>query len=64
MSVRDEDEHLVALSKTAGPDQFLQIRTAAVVASDEGNEVPVEEKGNLSQIEENYVYVKIFFLLF
>lgn len=55
MSIRSEDDHLVALSRTAGPEEILQVRTATVQQTDDVNEIPVEEKGNLSQIEENYV---------
>uniref|UniRef100_A0A1B6LVN5 Protein FRG1 homolog n=1 Tax=Graphocephala atropunctata TaxID=36148 RepID=A0A1B6LVN5_9HEMI len=55
MSIRPEDDHLVASSKTAGSAEFVQIRTTADMQTDDVNEVPVEEKGSLSQIEENYV---------
>lgn len=55
MSIREEDDQLVALSRTAGPDQFIQIRTAADIKTDDANEIPLEEKGSLTQIEENYV---------
>jgi len=55
MSIRAEDDHLVATSKTAGPSEFIQIRSATIINTDNVNEMPVEEKGSISQIEENYV---------
>lgn len=55
MSVRQEDDTVVAINRSAGPGEMLRIRSAAVVEKDEGADIPIEEKGNLSQIEENYV---------
>lgn len=55
MSVRAEDDTVVATSRTAGPAEMLQIRSAAVTEVDSSNDIPDEEKGSLNEIEINYV---------
>lgn len=55
MSVEIEDDSIVAKNKTAREEEFLKIRTSTVTEKDPEAEVPVEERGNLSQVEENFV---------
>lgn len=55
MSVRAEDDTVVATSRSAGPAEILQIRSAAVTEVDSSNDIPDEEKGSLNEIEINYV---------
>lgn len=61
MSVRESDDTVVVTSRTASSNEFVQVRyIAAVKNQDPLQEVPIEERGNVSEIEVNYVYV--FFL--
>lgn len=55
MAIDREDDTLVALSKRAGADQILQLRTQIVREVDKTEEIPTEEQGNLAQVEINYV---------
>lgn len=55
MSVRAEDDTVVATSRTAGTAEMLQIRSAAVTEVDSSNDIPDEEKGSVNEIEINYV---------
>lgn len=55
MSVDHEDDTVVALSKRAGADQIMQLRSQIIKETDNSDEIPKEEQGNLSQIEVNYV---------
>jgi len=54
MSSERTTDTIVANSKTAGPDEFLRIRSKAEKASSQDDK-PVEEKGNMKQVELNYV---------
>jgi len=55
MSVDPEEDTVVALSKTAGEEQILQIRSQTVRDINPNKDIPVEEQGNMKQIEINYV---------
>lgn len=55
MSVDLEDDTVVAISKRAGEDQILQIRSQTARDVNPVKDVPVEEQGDLRQIEVNYV---------
>uniref|UniRef100_A0A1B6C643 Protein FRG1 homolog n=1 Tax=Clastoptera arizonana TaxID=38151 RepID=A0A1B6C643_9HEMI len=55
MSIRQDDDTVVAINRTASSGEMLKIRSAAIIEVDVDADIPVEEKGNLSQIEENYV---------
>nr|CAD7458282.1 unnamed protein product [Timema tahoe] len=55
MSVAPDDDSVVAEVKTAGAGEVLQLRSPAIREKDKSGEVPVEEQGNLSQVEVNYV---------
>ncbi|KAL1139219.1 hypothetical protein AAG570_009278 [Ranatra chinensis] len=55
VSVRDEDDSIVASSRTAGSAEMLWIRSPIEKQSDSGPEIPAEEKGSLAEIEVNYV---------
>ncbi|XP_017785674.1 PREDICTED: protein FRG1 homolog [Nicrophorus vespilloides] len=51
----DDDDNVVAKSRTAGEAQFLQIRCQTVRQDTKRKEVPDEEQGTLEQVEINYV---------
>lgn len=55
MSADLSDDNIVATNKRAGENEFLKIRTSNITEVDPDSEVPVEERGNLSQVEENFV---------
>lgn len=55
MSVDPEEDTVVAISKRAGEDQILQIRSQTTREVNPVKDVPVEEQGDLRQIEVNYV---------
>lgn len=55
MSIDPEDDAVVALSKRAGEDQIVKIRSQTRKEIDPTNDVPSEEKGNLAQVELNYM---------
>lgn len=55
LSVNVDDDTVVAVSKKAGEDQILQIRSQTVRSVNPMKDVPLEEQGNLAQVEINYV---------
>jgi hypothetical protein len=55
MSVAPNDDSLVAISRTVGSDEIVQIRSHAVREVRPGSNLPEEEHGSLAQIEVNYV---------
>lgn len=55
IAIDPEDEAVVALKKHAGQAEYVSIRCCAVRDTDEKDEIPTEEKGDLSQVEINYV---------
>lgn len=55
MSIRDEDDSLVALNRTAGPNEIVKIRLNAVESIEEEIDKLDEKKGNVKDIEKNYV---------
>ncbi|KAK9498404.1 hypothetical protein O3M35_003044 [Rhynocoris fuscipes] len=55
MSVRDSDDSIVVENRTAGPNEFLTIRSQKEKELTNISEVPVEEKGSIKEIELNYV---------
>lgn len=57
MSIDPEDDALVASCKRVGEPQVVQLRSQAKKETDPLKDVPTEEKGNLSQVELNYMYV-------
>ena len=65
MSVRDSDDTIIVTSRKASDNEFIQIRyTAAVKEKDPLTDVPTEERGDVSEIEVNYVYVSLDCLVF
>ncbi|XP_015594473.1 protein FRG1 homolog [Cephus cinctus] len=54
ISVTDEDD-VVCQSKTAGPSEFLCVRTMTQRIDDSAKDVPTEEQGSLADVEVNYV---------
>ncbi|KAF6211760.1 hypothetical protein GE061_012275 [Apolygus lucorum] len=55
MSVKDEDDSIVAIDRTATDKEMLTIRSQNEKITDQVSDMPDEERGNLSQIELNYV---------
>jgi len=55
MSVEPDEDNVVARKKTAGADEFLNIRSSVQLGKDPMADIPVEEQGKLSEVEENYV---------
>ncbi|KAK4882407.1 hypothetical protein RN001_005726 [Aquatica leii] len=55
MSVDEEEDTVVAISKTAGKDQIMQMRSQTVKTINPYKDVPQEEQGSVKQIEINYV---------
>ncbi|XP_026481956.1 protein FRG1 homolog [Ctenocephalides felis] len=55
VAVDPEDDAIVALSKKASADEYVVIRTMNERENEEQIEVPSEEKGNLKEVELNYV---------
>lgn len=55
MSAEHDDDSIICRSKRVESDEILKIRTSNAAEHDPDGEVPSEEKGNLVQVEENYV---------
>lgn len=55
MSVVFSDDSVVARSKKAGQEEMLRIRSSVSKEVDPEADLPDEEKGNLAEVEENYV---------
>lgn len=55
VSVDPEDDAVVALRKVAGEAEVVTIRACTVLETNSDEDVPTEEKGNLEQVEINYV---------
>lgn len=55
MAVDPEDDAVVALRKSVGDEEYCTIRTCAERKPEEVDDAPVEEKGNLNEVELNYV---------
>lgn len=55
ISIRDEDDSLVAKNRTAGPNEWVKIRLNAVENTEEEINKLDEQKGNIKDIEKNYV---------
>lgn len=55
MSVKEEDDNIVAISRNAGPAEMLWVRTQVDSSQEIKPEIPDEEKGSLKDIELNYV---------
>lgn len=53
----DEDDSLIAKNKKAGDAEYCIIRSLASRVVDTKSTVPTEERGNLDEIEANYVLV-------
>ncbi|XP_027208810.2 protein FRG1 [Penaeus vannamei] len=51
----DDDDNVVAVSTTAGPDQMVNIRSSTLRECDKPKEIPEEERGKLLDVEVNYV---------
>ena len=54
MSAKSDDDSIVCQSMKAGPNEFIRLRCQAQEQS-ETDDIPSEEKGNIRQIEINYV---------
>jgi len=55
ISIRDEDDSLVAKSRTAGPNELVKVRLHAIENTEEEIDKLDEKKGNIKDIEKNYV---------
>lgn len=56
MSIRLSDDTVMANSRTASDNEIVNVRyIAAVKERDPMEDIPVEERGNLSEVELNYV---------
>lgn len=55
ISIRDEDDSLVALNRTAGPNEIVRVRLNAIECGEEEIDKLDEKKGNIKDIEKNYV---------
>ncbi|XP_055373357.1 protein FRG1 homolog [Condylostylus longicornis] len=55
MAIDPEDDACVALQKKVGPNEIAVIRSCAVRELKEKDDEPVEEKGDLQQVEKNFV---------
>ncbi|XP_012280677.1 protein FRG1 homolog isoform X2 [Orussus abietinus] len=54
VSVTEEDD-IVCQSTTAGPSEFLVLRSMTQRIQDPNKDIPVEEQGSLADVEVNYV---------
>lgn len=55
VAVDPEDDALVALRKSVGEAEVLTIRSCSVRETGVKDDMPTEEKGDLSQVEINYM---------
>lgn len=56
MSAREEDDAIVVTSQTASDKEFVRVRyMASTKVKDPLENVPLEERGDVSEIEVNYV---------
>lgn len=55
LAVDTEDDAVVALRKIAGEAEIAVIRSCTERETGSTEDVPVEEQGNLTQVEINYV---------
>lgn len=55
ISIRDEDDSLVAKNRTAGPNELVKVRLQAIENTEEAIDKLDEKKGNIKDIEKNYV---------
>lgn len=55
ISIRDEDDSLVAKNRTAGPNELVKVRLQAIENTEEEINKLDEKKGNIKDIEKNYV---------
>lgn len=55
VAVDPEDDAFVALRKAVGAAEVLTVRSSAVRELGEKDDAPTEEKGDLSQVEINYM---------
>lgn len=52
-----EDDDIVCTKSSAGPTEYVCIRSMIQQIDDPNKDVPTEEQGSLGEVEENYVYV-------
>lgn len=55
MSIRDEDDSVVAMSRQAGSREMCSVRTQKFEETSKKPELPPEERGSVAEIELNYV---------
>jgi hypothetical protein len=55
LSIRDEDDSLVAKSSTVGANELVKVRLNAIEDIEEETNKLDEKKGNIKDIEKNYV---------
>lgn len=55
ISIRDEDDSLVAKNRTAGPNELVKVRLQAIENTEEEIDKLDEKNGNIKDIEKNYV---------
>ena len=55
MAIDPEDDAVVALKKKVGENEIAIVRSSAVQEKVTDDDIPTEEKGDLTQVELNYV---------
>lgn len=55
LCIRNEDDSLAAKNRTAGPNELVKVRLCAVENEEEATDKLDEKKGNIKDIEKNYV---------
>lgn len=55
ISIREEDDSLIAKSQTVGPNELVRVRLNAIENTKEETNTLDEKKGNIKDIEKNYV---------
>lgn len=55
LSIRDEDDSLVAKNPTVGANELVKVRLNAIEDTEEEINKLDEKKGNIKDIEKNYV---------
>lgn len=55
MAIDPKNDDVVASSRKVGPNEILRVRTSVPQDNSGDDEGPSEEKGNIKEVEENYV---------
>lgn len=55
MSVTNDDDDIICQNRTAGPSEFVVIRSIIQRSQSPSKDIPKEELGSLAEVEVNYV---------